>query len=99
MLSFLLGAVLQIGDMARIVDLEEPAISPNGSRIALLAIEQDLAHATYVNRLIVVDARSGREQTLMRGSDVAVPRWSPRGTELAYLARPADGANSQLFVG
>ena len=99
MLSFLLGAVLQIGDMARIVDLEEPAISPNGSRIALLAIEQDLAHATYVNRLIVVDVRSGREETLLRGRDVAVPRWSPRGTELAYLARPADGANSQLFVG
>ena len=79
MLSIVLAAVLQVGDMARIVDLEEPAISPDGSRIALLAIGQDLAHAAYVNRLIVVNVRSESAQTLVRGRDVAVPRWSPRG--------------------
>jgi dipeptidyl aminopeptidase/acylaminoacyl peptidase len=98
MLDLLLAAVLQVGDMARIVDLEEPAISPNGTRIALLAIAQDLARSAYVNNLVLVDVRTGRVQTLVRGEDVAVPRWSPQGTQLAYLARPSESAVRQLYV-
>ncbi len=98
MLSILLAAALQIGDMSRIVDLEEPAISPNGSSVALLAIAQDLARAAYVNRLILVDVRTARTQTLVRGMDVAVPRWSPDGRRLTYLARPSESGVRQLFV-
>jgi hypothetical protein len=37
--------VLQLSDMARIVDLEEPVISPDGTHVAVIAIAQDLAHA------------------------------------------------------
>ena len=33
--------ILQIGDMARIVDLEEPAISPDAKSVALIAIADD----------------------------------------------------------
>jgi dipeptidyl aminopeptidase/acylaminoacyl peptidase len=102
MLSFLLAALvlgpLQIGDMARIVDLEEPAISADGGRVALLAIAQDVAHAAYLNSLVVVDLRTGHTQTLLRGGDVAVPRWAPQGMRLAYLARPSEGGIRQLFV-
>jgi dipeptidyl aminopeptidase/acylaminoacyl peptidase len=99
MLNVLLAAaVLQIGDMARIVDLEEPAISPNGRRVAVLAIAQDPRRNTEVNTLLVVDAQSSRTQRLVTGNDVAVPRWSPQGTELAYLARPSENAPRQLFV-
>lgn len=98
MLSVLLAAVLQIPDMARIVDLEEPAISSRGDRIALVAIAQDATHSTYVNRLTVVDVRTGRMSTLVQGHDVAVPRWAPRGSSLAYIARPAANGVRQLFV-
>ncbi len=98
MLSVLLAAVLQIGDMARIVNLEEPAISADDSRIALVEIVQDLANAAYVNSLLVVDVRSGRMQTVGRATDVAVPRWSPRDGRLAYLARPLKNGVTQIFV-
>jgi dipeptidyl aminopeptidase/acylaminoacyl peptidase len=98
MLSILLAGVLQIGDMARIVDLEEPAISPDAARVALIAITQDAARALYVDSLLEVDVRTGRSQTILHGKDVAVPRWSPDGTRLAYLARPADGALRQIFL-
>jgi dipeptidyl aminopeptidase/acylaminoacyl peptidase len=90
--------VLQIRDMARIVDLEEPAISPDGSRVALLTIAQDMAHADYVNSLVLIETRDGSARTLVRGRDVAVPRWSPDGTQLAYLARPSAAGVRQLFV-
>ena len=66
MFHLLFAATLQISDMARIVDLEEPAITPDGQRIALLAITADAARATYVNRLLLVDARTGRIVTLVR---------------------------------
>jgi dipeptidyl aminopeptidase/acylaminoacyl peptidase len=98
MLSILLSTVLQIGDMARIVDLEEPAITPRGSSVALIAIGEDLRRAALVNRLILVDTRGGRPQTLVLGHDVAVPRWSPNGARLAYTARPAENGIRQLFV-
>ncbi|HLX25368.1 MAG TPA: hypothetical protein VKR05_00130, partial [Candidatus Cybelea sp.] len=98
MLCVLLAAVLQIADMARIVDLEEPAISPPGDRVAFVAIVADAARSAYVNRLMLVDVRTRRTKTLVQGHDVAVPRWAPRGARLAYLARPSDSAVRQLFV-
>jgi dipeptidyl aminopeptidase/acylaminoacyl peptidase len=97
-LLFALLLPLRIGDMARIVDLEEPVISPDAARVAAIDISQDLAHAAYVNRLVVVDVASGRMRIERTGGDVAVPRWSPDGSRLAYIARPSDGAIRQLFV-
>ncbi len=89
---------LQIADMASIIDLEEPALSADGKRIAVIAIAQDLKRAAYVNSLVLVDVRTGGTQIAVRGKDVAVPRWAPKDSRLAYLAQPSEGAVRQLFV-
>lgn len=83
--------------MSRLVDLEEPAISPDAKRVALIVITQDLKHDAYLNSLAIVDLGTKRSQTLVRGKAVAVPRWSPDGTKLAYLAQTT-GDEHQLFV-
>ena len=51
-----------------------------------------------MDRLEVINARTAQVQTLVFGHDAAVPRWSPDGTRLAYLARPSATQGHQLFV-
>ncbi|MBV8197794.1 MAG: S9 family peptidase [Candidatus Eremiobacteraeota bacterium] len=90
--------VLSAADVARLVDLDEPAISPDGRMVALVEVTQDLARARYVNSLLLVRTADGRARPLVRGHDVAVPRWSPDGRALAYVARTGSAATRQLFV-
>lgn len=90
--------VLRITDIARIVNLDEPAISPDGRLVALVEVAQDLTHARYVSSLVLVSTGTGRTRTLVRGHDVAVPRWSPDGRALGYVARAGSAAIRQLFV-
>lgn len=88
--------VLAPTDVARIANVEEPAITPDGRTVALVVIRQNLSYATEVYSLELVDVATGRERTIVRGRDVAVPRWSPDGNALAYLART--GGVLQAFV-
>ena len=77
------AAPLDLAAMARIADLEEPAVAPHGERIALVVVRQDLRNDAYVPQLVIVNAQSGRVSNVVRGHDVAVPRWSPDGSRLA----------------
>ncbi len=83
--------------MSRLADLEEPAISPDARRVAFIVITQDVKHDAYVNSLAVLDLAANTTRTILRGKDVAVPRWSPDGSRLAYLAQ-GSGEEHQLFV-
>jgi|HubBroStandDraft_2_1064218.scaffolds.fasta_scaffold00035_13 dipeptidyl aminopeptidase/acylaminoacyl peptidase len=89
---------LSLDDMARIVDLEEPAISPDARHVAFVVVTQDRSHDSYDNALAVIDVRTARMQVVASRHDVAVPRWSPDGSRLAYLARPSESLPLQLFV-
>ncbi|MBV9234103.1 MAG: S9 family peptidase, partial [Candidatus Eremiobacteraeota bacterium] len=82
----------------RLVNVDEPAISPDGKAIAAVVVRQDVQRARYVNSLVLVRADDGAVRTLVRGRDVAVPRWAPDGRALAYVARTARAGTRQLFV-
>lgn len=78
---------LQTSDVRRIVDVEQPAISPDGSHVAVIVVRSDFAQNTYVRELHLLATSGGDDRTLVRDEDVAVPRWSPDGRRLAYLDR------------
>ncbi len=88
---------LHIADMGRIVNLEEPAITPDGRWVALIAVRQNMAAATEVDSLELLDVSTGHLRVLVGGRDVAVPRWSPDGRLLAFLARASNGV-MQAYV-
>ena len=77
---------LTIADMAGIVGLDEPAISPDGRTIAVLVDRQDIAHATDIVRLLLIDARTGATIATIPATDPSVPRWSRNGLQLGFLA-------------
>jgi dipeptidyl aminopeptidase/acylaminoacyl peptidase len=78
---------LTVADMAGIVGLEEPAISPEGRTVALLVDRQDIAKATDIVRLLLIDARTGATIATIPATDPSVPRWSRNGRQLGFLAR------------
>lgn len=87
---------LSIDDMARIGDLEEPAISPDARRVALVvyASQRD----RFESYIAIIDLRTALVRWTLHGNDVSVPRWSPDGSHLTYLARPSASLPLELFV-
>lgn len=83
-------------DIRRIIDLEQPAITPAGDRIAVVIVRTNYAKNVYVHELHLIDVTSARDLLLVRGGDVSVPRWSPDGRQLAYL-QERDGRASLVW--
>ncbi|HKE37042.1 MAG TPA: hypothetical protein VKB39_06400, partial [Candidatus Baltobacteraceae bacterium] len=78
---------LQTSDIRRIADVEQPAISPDGKRVAYVVVRSDYARNAYVRELHLVETATRRDVLMLRDADVTLPRWSPDGRQLAYLDR------------
>jgi dipeptidyl aminopeptidase/acylaminoacyl peptidase len=78
---------LRTSDVRRIAVVEQPAISPDGTRIAVIVVRSDFAHNGYVRELHVIRIAGAGDTLLVRDADVTLPRWSPDGRRLAYLDR------------
>ncbi len=90
--------LITVADMRRFADIEQPAISPDGRRVAALVIRQRYEHADYESELVVIDAVSGSTQLLRRGHALGALRWSADGSRLGFLAAPQGSQRLQVFV-
>ncbi len=82
---------LTVADMRQMVDFTEPAIAPGASRIAVVLLRAERPS------LLIVDSRTGVQQTAATGGNVALPRWSPDGSLLGYLREDRSGIE-QIYV-
>jgi dipeptidyl aminopeptidase/acylaminoacyl peptidase len=90
------AAPLTERDVRSILTLQDPRISPDGSRIALVVRRPDYVKNVYKNELVLVDVKSGAARTLVRDrDDVSAPRWSPSGDRLAFVATPEKRADAK----
>ena len=90
-----------LDDLAKIVRLSSPRISPDGASIAVVVTRADAEKNKWVPELDLVDVATGTRRVLTRDrKGVSHPRWSPSGDRLAFLALdgPEKEPKAQIFV-
>src|SRR5271170_5214060 len=92
---------IELGDLQKIVDVSNPAISPDGKFIVIIVSRANWDEDRYDSQLILVDIATGDQRPLTnirKGLDS--PRWSPSGDRLAFLAEAGEEkkAAAQIFV-
>src|SRR5208282_1669072 len=92
---------IELGDLRKIVDVSNPAISPDGKFIVIIVSRVNWDEDRYDSQLVLVVIATGAQRPLTnirKGLDS--PRWSPSGDRLAFLAEAGEEkkAAAQIFV-
>ncbi len=79
---------MNLDDIARLVEVHDPQLSPDGRRVAVVLETVDEAANELRRRLVVFDVgRPDRQRTIATGKGkLGSPRWSPDGTRLAFIS-------------
>jgi dipeptidyl aminopeptidase/acylaminoacyl peptidase len=84
--------------LRRVARIEEPQISPDGSRVAYIRRLGDYKADEILTQIELVDVATGRVRALTRDrKGIATIRWSPSGDRLAFTAITGGGKVAQLF--
>ncbi|MGB9429170.1 MAG: S9 family peptidase [Gammaproteobacteria bacterium] len=79
---------IQLQDYRALVRIDPPQFSPDGQQIAFLTVRSDFVHDRYDATLRVMDTAGGESRILVQGMrDLKMPRWSPDGHTLAFMAK------------
>jgi dipeptidyl aminopeptidase/acylaminoacyl peptidase len=76
----------------------QPAIAPDGSRVAYVRVSADIMTDRYRRSIWMVDANGANHRPLVQGRGGYVsPVWSPDGRALAYVANEQTGAEVRVL--
>jgi len=102
-LLLLSGAALQaahfeVSDVAKIVKVTDPQISPDGKSIVVVVSRPNYELDLNQAELVLVDISKHHERWLTHErKGVSYPRWSPAGDRLAFLANDVNN-KPQVFL-
>lgn len=91
----------ELGDLAKLTSMNDPQISPDGKSIIMVVSRPEYKQNISNAELVMIDIVSGKQTVLTQNrSAVSQPRWSPDGTQLAFLAKAGTGkdAVNQIFI-
>lgn len=94
---------ITLDDFADIVGLASPALSHDGTRIAVVVSHVNMKDDRQDTQLVLIDVKTGARQPLTFDRlGIADPLWSPHDGQLAFLAKAQTGKGNakraQLFV-
>ncbi|MFI0711437.1 prolyl oligopeptidase family serine peptidase [Streptomyces inhibens] len=95
---------LTIDDLYRFEIPGDPALSPDGLRVAYTLTTQDAENDRVVRSIWEVRGGGGPARRLTHGPADTAPRWSPDGTQLAFLREgqlhllPVDGGEAAALT-
>ena len=91
----------ELADYARLVNISDPQISPDGKSVVLVVSRPDYVNNRFNAELVLIDVASGNKRVLTQERiTVSSPRWSPNGAQLAFIAKAGLGkdATNQIFI-
>jgi dipeptidyl aminopeptidase/acylaminoacyl peptidase len=89
---------LTVDDYFRILDVDEPQISPDGKWVAYTVTTSDIEKDELTSRIWMVPAGGGDPVPMTaEARSASRPRWSPDGRFLSFLAAP-EGAQDQVWT-
>ena len=91
----------ELADLGKLVNVTDPQLAPDGQSILITVSRPNFATNRHDAEVVLVDVATGRQRVLVAGRPtVKQPRWSPDGTQVAFLARTGTGkdAHTQLFA-
>ncbi|MHC4657730.1 MAG: S9 family peptidase [Planctomycetota bacterium] len=89
---------INVSDIAKMVELSDPQISPDAKRIIVVVSRRNFEENRFENELVLVDITTGAKRVLTYDRQyVWHPRWSPSGDRLAFLESDKK-EKSQVFV-
>jgi dipeptidyl aminopeptidase/acylaminoacyl peptidase len=87
---------VQLDDFARIVDVEDPRVSPDERWIAYVQRTVDRLENGYKSSIWLVATAGGAPVQLTRSGQDSQPRWSPDSRTLAFTS--ARGGKPQIYL-
>jgi dipeptidyl aminopeptidase/acylaminoacyl peptidase len=98
-LAIALSAAFSLDAMARVVDVSDAAISPDGTKIAFVAERSVLERNAYDDELWTYDIRAARLRRVAPAHrSFSSPQWSPDSMRLAVVSDDRATGNDQLFA-
>src|SRR4051794_13006485 len=92
------AAKFDIGQLAKLVNVSDPQISPDGKSIVIVVSRPDYDADLYRSELVLVDVATHKQRVLTHDrKGVGYPRWSPSGDRLAFFANDAND-KPQIFA-
>src|SRR6202050_3504980 len=92
---------IELGDLQKIVNVSNPAISPDGKSIVIVVSRVNWDEDRHDSQLVLVDIATGGQRQLTNiRKGLSSPQWSPTGDRLAFLAETGEEkkAAEQIFV-